>query len=110
MFAGVATEGVWRYPGHTAKGEESLEAAISVLENDHHIALNQLKRLSDQELYESQPSIGGPPLKVWRWLMALIEHEIHHRSQLAVYLTLMGVEAPHIFGLGVEDIIARTTS
>jgi hypothetical protein len=34
---------------------------------------------------------------------------VHHRSQLASYLTLMGVDAPDIFGLGVEDV-ARLTS
>jgi hypothetical protein len=36
--------------------------------------------------------------------MAMCEHEVHHRSQLASYLTLMGVDAPDIFGLGVEDV------
>jgi len=40
----------------------------------------------------------------WRLLLAMVEHEVHHRSQLASYLTLMGVEAPDIFGLGVEDV------
>jgi hypothetical protein len=32
------------------------------------------------------------------------EDEVHHRSQLASYLRLMGVDAPDIFGLGVEDV------
>jgi uncharacterized damage-inducible protein DinB len=41
--------------------------------------------------------------------MAMIEHEIHHRSQLAVYLSLLGVEPPQIYGLGVEDVIALAT-
>jgi uncharacterized damage-inducible protein DinB len=36
--------------------------------------------------------------------MAMVEHEVHHRSQLASYLTMMGVEAPDVFGLGVEDV------
>jgi len=109
MFAMVATEGIWSYSGHTIESQEELEAAIVSLERDHLTALNRLKSLSDGDLYTSQPSLDGTPIKVWRWLMALIEHEIHHRSQLAVYLTLMGVEAPHIFGLGVEEIISRTT-
>lgn len=109
MFTRVATEGIWSYPGHSSTGQESLEAAIASLEEDHLEALKRLGSISDEDLFKSQPSINGPPIKVWRWLMALVEHEIHHRSQLAVYLTMMGVEAPHIFGLGVEEIIARTT-
>jgi uncharacterized damage-inducible protein DinB len=40
--------------------------------------------------------------------MAMTEHEVHHRSQLASYLTWMGVEAPHVFGLGVEDVMRLT--
>jgi uncharacterized damage-inducible protein DinB len=36
----------------------------------------------------------------------MVEHEFHHRSQLAVYLILMGVQSPQIFGLGVEEVIA----
>jgi uncharacterized damage-inducible protein DinB len=41
--------------------------------------------------------------------MAMVEHEIHHRSQIAMYLSLMGVPPPHIYGLGVEDVIALAT-
>ena len=43
-------------------------------------------------------------MRAWRLLLAMTEHEVHHRSQLASYLTWMGVEAPDIFGLGVEDV------
>jgi uncharacterized damage-inducible protein DinB len=42
--------------------------------------------------------------------MAMAEHDIHHRSQLAVYLSLMDVQTPHIFGLGVEDLIALSVT
>jgi uncharacterized damage-inducible protein DinB len=41
--------------------------------------------------------------------MAMTEHEIHHRSQLAMYLLLLGVKPPHIYGLGVEELIAKAT-
>ena len=36
--------------------------------------------------------------------MSVIEHEVHHRSQLASYLEIMGVEPPQIFGLQVNDV------
>jgi uncharacterized damage-inducible protein DinB len=44
-------------------------------------------------------------VKAWRLLMAMVEHEIHHRSQLADYLTIMGVDPPQIYGMGVEEVI-----
>jgi uncharacterized damage-inducible protein DinB len=40
----------------------------------------------------------------------MVEHEVHHRSQLAAYLTQMGVEPPQIYGLTIEDIVALTTT
>jgi len=49
-------------------------------------------------------------VRAWRLLLAMVEHEVHHRSQLASYLTWMGLEAPDIFGLGVEDVERLTAS
>ena len=70
--------------------------------------MTKLEGFPDQGLNEPRhgPKEGGHPVKAWRWLMVMVEHEIHHRSQLAVYLSLMGEQPPHIFGLGVEDLIA----
>ena len=53
---------------------------------------------------------GAAPVRAWRLLLAMVEHEVHHRSQLASYLTWMGLEAPDIFGLGVEDVERLTAS
>jgi uncharacterized damage-inducible protein DinB len=108
MFIRVAMEGRWKYEGHEAGSEQSLDALIAKLESAHVEAINKLEGFPDQDLNEPRygPKGDGHPVKAWRWLMAMAEHEIHHRSQLAVYLSLMGVQPPHIFGLGVEDLIA----
>ncbi|MEP7215368.1 MAG: DinB family protein [Anaerolineaceae bacterium] len=34
----------------------------------------------------------------------LIEHEVHHRSQLCSYLTAMGIEAPPLYRLHAENL------
>ncbi|NTU83709.1 MAG: DinB family protein [Chloroflexales bacterium] len=109
MFVGVAATGIWRYQGHTAHDDDTLAGLLARLEQGHAEALTTLRALPDAALQEQRPSLDGPSLRAWRWLMALAEHEIHHRSQLAMYLTLLGVTPPHIFGLGVEDVIARAT-
>ena len=66
----------------------------------------QLRGLPDGALGETRPALepGARPVRAWRLLLAMVEHEVHHRSQLASYLTWMGLEAPDIFGLGVEDV------
>ncbi len=110
MFVGVVTDGRWRYPGHQQILASSLDEAIAYLEACHAESMTALRNLNDAELYQPRPSLKGPPVKAWRWLMAMVEHEVHHRSQLAVYLTLMGVEPPQIYGLGIEEIVALTTT
>ena len=108
MFVRVAMEGRWKYEGHEAGSEQSLDALIAQLETTHVETMDKLEGFPDQDLNELRygPTGEGRPVKAWRWLMAMAEHEIHHRSQLAVYLSLIGVQPPHIFGLGVEDLIA----
>ena len=112
MFVRVATEGLWKYEGHESEQEQNLDELIALLEATHSKALEMLKQFPDQNLNAPRygPKGEGRPLKAWRWLMAMTEHEIHHRSQLAVYLSLMGVQSPHIFGLGVEDLIALSVT
>jgi uncharacterized damage-inducible protein DinB len=106
MFAGVVAEGVWRYDGHERARGASREQALALLDARHALARRALSTTVDAALAESRPALepGGRPIRGWRVLMAMCEHEVHHRSQLASYLTLMGVDAPDIFGLGVEDV------
>jgi uncharacterized damage-inducible protein DinB len=108
MFVRVVIEGCWIYEDHEAEKEQSLEKLLALLEATHAEAIEMFKQLSEQALNEPRfgPKREGQPIKAWRWLMVMAEHEIHHRSQLAVYLFLMGIQPPHIFGLGVEDLIA----
>lgn len=110
MFIGVAVEGRWGYSGHDESLAGSLDEAVAHLEHCHSEAMAALRGLSDADLYQPRPTLNGPPAKAWRLLMAMVEHEVHHRSQLAVYLALMGVEPPQIYGLGIEDVIALSAS
>ena len=63
----------------------------------------------DAALDLPRPDINGRPVKAWRLLMSVIEHEVHHRSQLASYLEMMGAEPPQIFGLEVDDVAELST-
>jgi uncharacterized damage-inducible protein DinB len=40
----------------------------------------------------------------------MIEHEIHHRGELYIYLNLLNVKTPPIFGLTSEEVIGRSKS
>ena len=48
----------------------------------------------------------GSTLSGWRLLMMMIEHEVHHRSQIDTYAGLLGWPVPHIFNRSAETIDA----
>jgi len=48
----------------------------------------------------------GQTLAGWRILMMMLEHEVHHRSQLDAYAGLEGWPVPQIFGRSAESIDA----
>jgi uncharacterized damage-inducible protein DinB len=48
----------------------------------------------------------GATLAGWRLLMMMIEHEVHHRSQIDAYAGLQGWPVPDIFNRSAESISA----
>jgi len=94
----------WRYPGHERSLGESHAAARAYLQESHARLMERLRTLPDAELATRRSDLEGRPVAVWRILMAMVEHEIHHRSQLAAYLAELGVQPPQLFGVMVEAL------
>jgi uncharacterized damage-inducible protein DinB len=112
MFVGAVVDGQWRYPGHDRALAPTLEAALADLDAGHAACDARLRALDAGALATPRPALepDARPVRAWRLLLAMAEHEVHHRSQLASYLTWMGLEAPDIFGLGVEDVERLTAA
>ena len=110
MFVGAAVNGRWHYLGHEKGLARSLDEVIAHLEASHTEAMTALQILNDDDLYQPRPTLNGPPVKAWRLLMAMVEHEVHHRSQLAVYLALLGSQPPQIYGLEIDEVIALSSN
>ena len=53
------------------------------------------------EMIDSPGSLSG-----WRLLMMMLEHEVHHRSQIDTYAGLQGWPVPDIFERSFESIAA----
>lgn len=59
----------------------------------------------DADLDAVIPNLAGEAFPAWRRVIGgLIEHEVHHRSQLCSYLSAMGIEPPALYGLHAEDL------
>ena len=49
-------------------------------------------------------------ITTWKWLRLMPEHEIHHRGQIYLYLGMLGVKTPPLYGLTSEEVRARSTA
>jgi uncharacterized damage-inducible protein DinB len=39
----------------------------------------------------------------------MTEHEIHHRGQIYLYLSILGIETPPLYGLTEEEVLRRSS-
>ena len=103
MFVRAVVEGRWAYEGHGPELGGTLGEALEYLRRRHGGAIAQLRDAPPEVLTVRRPTLQGPPTSGWRLLMAMAEHEIHHRSQVSQYLVALGFEPPQIFGLRIEQ-------
>ncbi len=66
------------------------------------------ERLTKEDMAKKCQTPGGIDITIWKWLRALIEHEVHHRGQLYVYLGMLGIKTPPLYGLTSEEVIERS--
>ena len=52
----------------------------------------------------------GASITVWKWLRLMVEHEIHHRGQIYIYLSILGVPTPPLYGLTAEQVRERSAT
>ncbi|MHB9144605.1 MAG: DinB family protein [Symbiobacteriia bacterium] len=104
MYARALLGGDWTYEGHGPEHGATLEEALAYLDRQHRLAVAQLQAAPDGILETKRPTLHGYPVRVWHLLMAMAEHEVHHRSQVSQYLVALGLEAPQVFGLKIEEV------
>ncbi len=97
-----------RYPGHGRELADGLEAVLKFMEQKHSEAMAIFERLSDEDLQKKCVTPEGIPITTWKWLRALVEHEIHHRGEIYLYLALLDVPTPPLFGLTSEQVRERS--
>ena len=77
------------------------------LETVHRAEMARLAGVPDARLAEKVDDLDGGRLRAWRFLMAMVEHEIHHRSQLDAWLALAGTVPAQIYGYSMEQVVAK---
>ena len=101
-----------RYPGHgpeVASGLEDSPANVLAFFNQmHQESMAIFSQLTAEDLQKKCVTPGGVSITVWKWLRAMVEHEVHHRAQMYIYLGMLGIATPPIYGLTSEEVRERS--
>lgn len=108
MFAENVQGRPSRYPGHGIELAAGYEAVVGFYERMDQETVEILKALPDSRLQERCETPGGVSIPVWKWLRAMVEHEVHHRGQIYLYLGQLDVPTPPLYGLTSEEVAARS--
>jgi len=108
MFAENAQRKPSRYPGHGRELADGFDDVIAYLDRMHVESMAIFSALSAEDLESKCTTPAGTPITVWKWLRAMIEHEVHHRAQIYMMLSMIGVATPPLFGLTSEEVRAKS--
>lgn len=108
MFAENARQRPSRYPGHGRELAEGYDQVLAYFDRTHAESVEIFSALSVADLAAPCATPGGATLPVWKWLRAMLEHEIHHRGQLYLMLGILGVATPPLYGLTSEEVRERS--
>jgi uncharacterized damage-inducible protein DinB len=108
MFAENARGLPSRYPGHGRELADGYEAVMSFLARMHAESLAIFGALSAADLERRCETPAGVAMATWKWLRAMVEHEVHHRGQIYLMLGQLGISTPPLYGLTSEEVLARS--
>jgi uncharacterized damage-inducible protein DinB len=97
-----------RYPGHDRSLAEGYDEVMSYFRRLHEEAMTNFREVSDEELNRTCTTPAGTSIVVWKWLRSMVEHEVHHRGQLYLYLGMLGISTPPLYGLTSEQVRERS--
>jgi uncharacterized damage-inducible protein DinB len=95
--------------GSYEKVGNDLGATLELMQRLHSESMVIFATLTDEQLAGKCVTPGGE-LATWKWLRAMVEHEVHHRGQIYIYLGILGVKTPPIFGLTSEEVRTRSVA
>jgi uncharacterized damage-inducible protein DinB len=96
-----------RYTTHGKELADGLENVLVFMERMHAESVEIFSRLSGEDLQRKCVTPGNAPITTWKSLRLMTEHEIHHRGQIYLYLAMLGVPTPPLYGLTSEQVRAQ---
>ena len=97
-----------RYPGHGKDLADGLDSVRAFFDRTHAESVAIFRGLSDADFSAKSVTPAGTPISTRKWLRSMVEHEIHHRGQIYLYLSMLDIPTPPIYGLTSEQVRARS--
>lgn len=108
MYAENAQLKESKYKGCGIEYAEGYENTVDYYKQQHLESTKIFSSLSQEDLNKKCKTPAGNDITVWKWLRSMVEHEVHHRGQLYLYLALLGIKTPPLYGLTSEEVIAKS--
>jgi uncharacterized damage-inducible protein DinB len=99
-----------RYTSHGKELADGYENVLAFMERLHQESMVIFSKLIDADLQAKCKTPAGGDITKWKWLRLMAEHEIHHRGQIYLYLSMLGVPTPTLYGLTSEEVRSRAAS
>jgi uncharacterized damage-inducible protein DinB len=84
------------------------QATLTWIADRHAEAMTLFRLLGDEGMLHPSTTPGGATMPTWKWLRLMVEHEAHHRGQIYLYLSILGIPTPPLYGLTSEEVIERS--
>jgi len=105
MFAENAAGRPSAYPGHGRELAGGYEAIVDYMQRMH---AESMAIFESADLDARCRTPGGAEMPVRKWIRSMIEHEAHHRGQIYLYLSILEIPTPPLYGLTEEEVKARS--
>lgn len=108
MYAENVQQRPSRYKGCGTELAKGFKETVSFYLEKQTESREVFQSLTSEYLNKKCKTPGGIEITIWKWLRALVEHEVHHRGQLYIYLAILDIKTPPIYGLTSEEVISRS--
>ncbi len=96
-----------RYQGCGKDLADGFDQVVGFKETMDRETAEIIRSLGPEGMMRKCTTPDGASITVWKWLRLMVEHEIHHRGQLYIYLAMLDVPTPPLYGLTSEQLSER---
>jgi uncharacterized damage-inducible protein DinB len=108
MYAETLSGRPSQYAGCGRELADGNEAVLEFFDRLDAEARAIIGALSEADLAGKCQTPAGTPITTWKWLRAMVEHEVHHRGQIYLMLNMLEVPTPPLYGLTSEQVRAQS--